>query len=347
MKEFRDIKQTFVDGFTTDYYSTHRLERYKNFHLKKYSCSKTDIEESPNLQSDDKENLKHYKRILCIPIGYEFNYINILVNLKKKSSQYESPNIEQMKNVTIMRVTKTNSEKYIILFDYGVVVFWSFSEEEEKELIQIIAKNCKYLINGKEYNSRDVLPQHEENTFYYRKGETFNISQRNKITVESNSKSEILSIVYGLAQHTILSHYESDVAVTIEETKSIPIEMRDKGRISLSKKEISRNIGLIFMRRSAVNLNSDILDTPDIFWEQKNESESFYSTTRKFLEIDKRVSVLDKRMKILKELYDVMNNEIKTQGKFRLEWIVVYLIVIEIFVSLFWKMLIKDILKLY
>ena len=123
--------------------------------------------------------------------------------------------------------------------------------------------------------------------------------------------------------------------------------MRDKGEINLNKKEISRNIGIIFMRRSAINLNSDILDTPDIFWNQKTEVEEYYKIIRRFLDINKRVEILNKRMKILKELYDVMNNEIKTQGKFRLEWIVVYLIVIEIFVSLFWKILVKDIMRLF
>jgi uncharacterized Rmd1/YagE family protein len=189
--------------------------------------------------------------------------------------------------------------------------------------------------------------KNHNNIFYYRRAEVFNISQRNKISMESNDIYEILSVAYALGQNTILSHYESEVANTIEETKRIPIEMRDKGEITLSKKEISRHIGAIFMRRSAVNLNSDILDTPDIFWDQKSEMEIYYSTIRKFLEIDKRLGILDRRMRILKELYDVMNNEIKTQGMLRLEWIVVYLVVIEIFVSIFWKMLVKDILKLY
>ncbi len=138
-----------------------------------------------------------------------------------------------------------------------------------------------------------------------------------------------------------------DVHKVIDETKKIPIDMRDKGEINLNKKEISRNIGIIFMRRSAINLNSDILDTPDIFWNQKTEVEEYYKIIRRFLDINKRVEILNKRMKILKELYDVMNNEIKTQGKFRLEWIVVYLIVIEIFVSLFWKILVKDIMRLF
>jgi uncharacterized Rmd1/YagE family protein len=215
---------------------------------------------------------------------------------------------------------------------------WALEETEEHMVREILEKNCKYVIK----NSNT-----ESHLFYSRRGETFSISNKNKIIIESNDPNEILSIAYALAQHTILAYYELEVASTIEETKRIPIEMRDLGEIKMSKKEISRNIGLIFMRRSAVNLNSDILDTPDLFWDYKSEMEVYYSSIRKYMEIDKRVNILDRRMKILKELYDVMNNEIKTQGKFRLEWIVVYLIVIEIFISIFWKMLVKDILKLY
>ncbi len=185
------------------------------------------------------------------------------------------------------------------------------------------------------------------NIFHFKKGEIFGISSKNRITIESNDISERLTVAFAIAQETILRHYEMDVHKVIDETKRIPIDMRDKGEINLNKKEISRNIGIIFMRRSAINLNSDILDTPDIFWNQKTELEEFYKIIRRFLDINKRVEILNKRMKILKELYDVMNNEIKTQGKFRLEWIVVYLIVIEIFVSLFWKILVKDIMRLF
>jgi uncharacterized Rmd1/YagE family protein len=173
------------------------------------------------------------------------------------------------------------------------------------------------------------------------------LQSKNRITIESNDISERLTVAFAIAQDTILRHYEMDVHKVIDETKKIPIDMRDKGEINLNKKEISRNIGIIFMRRSAINLNSDILDTPDIFWNQKTEVEEYYKIIRRFLDINKRVEILNKRMKILKELYDVMNNEIKTQGKFRLEWIVVYLIVIEIFVSLFWKILVKDIMRLF
>jgi uncharacterized Rmd1/YagE family protein len=321
----------YYDGFSSDFYSYQNLERQKY-------AQRRQFEKMPQkLSSDetDKENLKYHKRIICSPLGFEFNIKAIIQDIANLNIS-EKLSSEEVINVTIIKFQK--KEKIVFIFEYGVVVMWSLEESEEASIRQILEKNCKYLI--KSSNT-------ESHLFFSRRGETFSITNKNKIIIESNDPNEILSIAYALAQHTILAYYELEVASTIEETKRIPIEMRDLGEIKMSKKEISRNIGLIFMRRSAVNLNSDILDTPDLFWDYKSEMEAYYSSIRKYMEIDKRVSILDKRMKILKELYDVMNNEIKTQGKFRLEWIVVYLIVIEIFISIFWKMLVKDILKLY
>jgi uncharacterized Rmd1/YagE family protein len=239
------------------------------------------------------------------------------------------------KNVLIL---SSKDDKHIFFFEYGVIILWSFEDIEEKEIASIFAKNCKTLIN------KDVGKTNEERVFYYNKGENFEIINRNKITIESSKLAEKLSISYALSQEAILSHYEDEVDDTIEETKHIPIALRDKGEINLDTKDISRYIGMIFNKRSAVNLNSGVLDTPDI---QDSELEGVYLTIRFHLEINKRIEILNKRMKLLKELYDVLNSEIKTQGKFRLEWIVVYLIVIEIFIALFWKILVKDILKLF
>jgi uncharacterized Rmd1/YagE family protein len=240
--------------------------------------------------------------------------------------------------VLIIRLKEQN----IFIFDYGIIVLWAFDEEKEEEIINLYTSHAKILLNAFKKDKTSKIVQ----TYHYLKAENFSIA-RGRINIESNDLTEKLAISYALAQETTLKHYEDDVAETIEETKKIPIDMREKGEISLSKKEISRNIGLIFMQRSAINLNTDILDTPSIFWQGSDELETVYKTIRKFFNINKRIEILNKRLTLLEELYDVTNNEIKGQRMFRLEWIVVYLIVIEIFISLFWKMLVKDILKLY
>jgi uncharacterized Rmd1/YagE family protein len=325
-EQFRKIRKTLIQpdaGFESDYYTYHNRKLHKKLSFKNLLVKNEDEDISP----------KHYKRIVCLAVGYDFYLQRVIdeLNYIMPFQVNESGN----KNVLVL---STKDEKYVFFFEYGVIVLWSFEDIEEKEIASIFAKNCKTLINN------TITDISAERTFYYNKGENFEIINRNKITIESSKLAEKLSISYALSQEAILSHYENEVDDTIEETKHIPIALKDKGEINLDTKEISRYIGMIFNKRSAVNLNSGVLDTPDI---QDSELEGVYLTVRFHLEINKRIDILNKRMKLLKELYDVLNSEIKTQGKFRLEWIVVYLIVIEIFIALFWKILVKDILKLF
>jgi hypothetical protein len=39
------------------------------------------------------------------------------------------------------------------------------------------------------------------------------------------------------------------------------------GQIHMTQDQISREVGKLFMERNSINLESDILDTPDFLWE--------------------------------------------------------------------------------
>ena len=56
------------------------------------------------------------------------------------------------------------------------------------------------------------------------------------------------------------------------------------------------------IQRSDVNLNSDMLDEPDFFWED-DEYEPLYKKVMKYLSVDNRVQILNTRLDILRELY--------------------------------------------
>lgn len=47
----------------------------------------------------------------------------------------------------------------------------------------------------------------------------------------------------------------------------LPQELAQFGKIPLSKVEVSRKIGELYMVKSSVNLMFDILDAPDYFWD--------------------------------------------------------------------------------
>lgn len=222
----------------------------------------------------------------------------------------------------------------IIFFEFGAIVFWGFHEEIEQ----------KYLGHFESFFKYKKREPYEKDSLSFFKGEQFGVSNDKIIISTDDTPFERIAISYALAQSTILSVYEGEVDQTIEDTRRIPSELSLKGTISLSKKEICKSIGAIFVKRSSINLHSDMLDTPLVFWEHQ-EWEPIYNKMRNYLDIDKRLDILNKRLDILKELYDMLNNEIKNQNEYYLEWIIIWLIVVEVLIEVVWKMLFKDIFK--
>ena len=76
-----------------------------------------------------------------------------------------------------------------------------------------------------------------------------------------------LAISHGLAQSVKLGTFESALRKTFNHTKHIPEDLAKHGRISLSRKEIRRKMGELFIERNSINLHVDVLDTPEFFWE--------------------------------------------------------------------------------
>jgi len=51
---------------------------------------------------------------------------------------------------------------------------------------------------------------------------------------------------------------------------------------------------------------------------------------RTYMEIDKRVDILNQRLEILKDLYEMLQNELNVKHAASLEWIVIWLIFAEV-----------------
>ena len=141
---------------------------------------------------------------------------------------------------------------------------------------------------------------------------------------------EKLAVSFALAQSVKLGVFERTVELTIQETRAIPERMAVDGKIRLERTAITKRIGQLFVDRASINLHSDILDHPDFFWED-DEWLSLYLKASKYLEIERRAEVLNKRLDIIKELFDMLASELHQSHSVKLEWIVIVLIAIEIF----------------
>jgi uncharacterized Rmd1/YagE family protein len=209
----------------------------------------------------------------------------------------------------------------IFYFSYGCVVCWGFSEEEEKDILQSI----------KEFE-REPLSKIELDEFTFVYGDTIKIEE-DEIFLHNKSTLTKLAISHGIAQSVKLSTFEELIQKTIEHTKNLPMNLAKRGKIPLSRKEISQKMGEIFIERNFINLHSEILDTPEFFWDYP-ELEPFYRRTAHYLDVTKRVEVLNKRLNVIHELFEILSNELNHQHTSRLETIIILLILIEVTIAL-------------
>lgn len=210
----------------------------------------------------------------------------------------------------------------VFYFDYGVIVFWSLPKEYEKQ----------FLIEIKPYET-NCVEEIAFDEFEFSYGELSHI-HRDEIILQTKNNLAKLTVSYGLSQSVKLEIFEEKIENTIEKTKHLPQDLSSKGKISLSRKDISKQIGALFIERNSVNLHTDILDTPEFFWEYEN-LEPLYRKTCIYLDINGRVDVLNKRLNIVHELFEMLSNELNQRHSSKLEWAIIWLIMIEVLIAIF------------
>lgn len=213
-------------------------------------------------------------------------------------------------------------------FSFGAVVSWGSNKEDSLRFIKTF--------HHYEVQAHKDL-ESDEFTYFY--GSAPAKINEDDICLPDQDPYTKLAISYAIAQSVKLETFETSIQKTFNKTKHLPEDLATKGKIFLSRREIRRKTGQLFIERSSINLHLDVLDTPEIFWEFP-ELEPLYKMAAVYLDINTRVEILNHRLKVLHELLEMLGNELNHQHSSRLEWTIILLIVIEVVLTVS-----KDILK--
>ncbi len=228
----------------------------------------------------------------------------------------------------VLHVSSVKKSTDLFFFSHGSFICWGFNKRQEFKWVDYV----------KEF-SRNPLAKTESDRFCYRLGEetTINAHDRFKIdviTLDSDNSQIKLAISYALAQAIKLEAFEDAIQVAIKKNSLLPEEIAISGVTSLSRKDLFKRMGEIFLARSSINLNSEYLDTPEFFWRNPN-LEPFYVMTKKFLDIPTRVMSLNQKLDVLQDLFDILNSQVEHRHSSMLEMIIIVLILVEIIITIF------------
>ncbi|QRV90714.1 Sad1-interacting factor 3 [Ceratobasidium sp. AG-Ba] len=154
-------------------------------------------------------------------------------------------------------------------------------------------------------------------------------------TFKSSSHLLKLSLAHALAQSTLLAHYESiaQVVLLAPSVMSIPKQLAHSGELVLRRGEALKLTGRLFKLRRDVNLVSNVLDTPELFWSEAS-LKALYDATRDYFEIEPRVQVLNERLGVASDLLDIIHEHLNNGAMIRITWIIIWLIVVACLVDL-------------
>lgn len=215
----------------------------------------------------------------------------------------------------------------IFIFEYGIIVMWGYTIKEETTFLEELAK-----FENEKLSAEDV--QIEEFNYYITQSYQPRI-YNDFITLRDDSNYMLkLSISHALSQSVKISLFEELVDNTIEDTQDIPQQIAQTGKVQMSRGEIMKSIGELFILRININLHGSLLDSPELMWAEPR-LEPIYQAARGYLEINQRVELLNQRLQVISDLLQMLKDQLGHSHEENLEFVVIVLIAGEILVSIF------------
>eukprot|EP00755_Sulcionema_specki_P007830 Sspe_Gene.39285::Locus_18948_Transcript_1_1_Confidence_1.000_Length_1552::g.39285::m.39285 len=275
--------------------------------------------------------------------------------IDEESSVTSSVSYEEDDEAQIRRLFMGGKEYLyeVFFYPYGVVVWWSpFPPKTDLKVGgKALLREIERLRSVFEIGSADKVeletsqwtlmpseaPSESDADFQPTQSRRVSKDAEGKIDCDvfflsSDNPEYKLAYSCGLAQSAKLTDFEDKINEVIENSRRYPQMMAMTGKADLTRKEVARIRGELFLRRMDVNLHTDILETPDFFW-NRTDLEPLYLQARKYMEIQSRTDVLNKRLEIVNELFEVLHEELNINHSNSLEWIIIWLILVELVIG--------------
>lgn len=78
---------------------------------------------------------------------------------------------------------------------------------------------------------------------------------------------------------------------------------------------------------------SNVLDTPNLIWEDEPTLHPLYTALTEYLEIKPRIQVLNERCRVFLDLAEVLSDYVSDNKMSRITWIIIFLIGVSILVT--------------
>lgn len=215
-----------------------------------------------------------------------------LTEALKKLNLYEPRKIDSNSDV-LHAVAKYEVEaepRELFFFREGSVVMWNITDLEASNVLQFLRR---YELDS--HSETMVQEERETMTYGYQNTSLHSTLDKNGVVLlgaseRSNFTLEKYTFSNAMSSSVKLAIWEASLEKYIDSIEFVTEDLKKGNKIKMSQEDVLRKHGELFALRHLINLSSDLLDTPDFYWDNEH-LESFYLQVCNYFSIAKRTRV--------------------------------------------------------
>lgn len=245
--------------------------------------------------------------------------------------------------------------KEIFVFRDGSVVFWCVPEIERGAFMKMLSKysvapylkslviyereemdikftNGKSGLVGEKIHLRQSLDDRLNGTRKEEKGQEKVLEShkgKEREEEEFHRLLEMYTFSNAMSQSVKLAIWEASLSKFVSSIVSVTDDLRHGNKIRMSRKQVLMKTGELFSLRHLINLSSDLLDTPDFYWD-RGTLEPLYQSLFNHLNIARRTRVMNEKLSHCCELTELLSTQLNDAHHTRLEIMIIVLIMVEV-----------------
>lgn len=213
----------------------------------------------------------------------------------------------------------------IFFFREGSIVMWNISDLESGNLLQFLRRyeHNRYL--------EELIHSESElmNYTYADPGKKSRLKDGDIILAQEAGNLDKYTFSNAMAQSVKLGIWEAALNSYVDSIEFVTEDLKTGKKLRLTQQEVLRKQGELFALRHRINLSSDLLDTPDFYWE-RDDLENLYQQICGYFSITKRTRVMNERLNHCVELVSILSSHLSDRHHVRLEWMIIILIMVEV-----------------
>lgn len=223
---------------------------------------------------------------------------------------------------------KFSESKYHYYFNFGVLVFSGFTEEEMKYAIKTVTTFQRAPLAHPLRDDFQIVAETGREIFF----------DFDKVNIGRVDDKVIRIAMFNLAQSVAIDHHHLVAENLLTEVKGFSNQLENTGTLKIGRKKMLMFLGRALNTQNDIAENIYIFDAPDQVWDDEY-LDKLHQGLIKHFDLRIRFSELEYTLRIIEDNLTVFREIYNQRESSRLEWIIIILILFEVFDLLLSKVL--------